>query len=237
MSRKATARPNGGERTMNRSIALAPAALLAALATSATAGPDWTEVGDAGSFLDTAQVPLGLGRVTSISGSLGGEGEAGDFEDMYIIEVDEPTAFRLELMNPGFDAQLFIFNITLSGGALGLLANNDADEGTTDPLLTPVSTDGSNAILDLPGLYAVAIAGVGRNPTSDGGLIFDIADPTEVSGADGPGGLLRHTGWEGDGAVGGYAVELEGIDFADVPAPAPAALLALAGLSASRRRR
>jgi hypothetical protein len=211
--------------------------IVLASATVATAGPDWTEVGDAGSFLGSAQTPLGDGEIRSISGSLGGRGGAGDFEDMYIIAVDEPMAFRLELLNPGFDAQLFVFNITLSGGALGLLANDNFDANTTDPVLTSISTDGSNAVLDLPGLYAVAVAGAGRNPTSDLGLIFDIANPTEISGADGPGGLLRHTGWEGEGAVGDYSVMLEGIDFAKIPAPAASLSFALLGLASARRRR
>ena len=210
--------------------------LLFALASAAHAGPDWTEVGDAGSFLSNAQTPIGIGQISSISGSLGGEAGKGDFEDMYIIEVTEPMAFRLELMNPGFDAQLFVFNITLSGGALGLLANNDFDANTTDPVITPMSTDGSNAVLDLPGIYAVAVAGLGRDPTSDLGFIFDLASPTEISGADGPGGLLRHTGWIGEGAVGDYSIQLEGIDFAEIPAPASAIPLVLAAMTSRRRR-
>ncbi len=211
--------------------------LLTASTSLVVAGPDWTEVGDAGSFLGSAQTPLGVGAISRISGSLGGEGESGDFEDMFIISVDEPMAFRLELLNPGFDAQLFIFNITFSGGALGLLANDNANAGTTDPILTSMSTDGSSAVLDLPGIYAVAIAGAGRNPTSDNGLIFDLANPFEISGADGPGGLLRHTGWTGEGEVGDYAVELEGIDFAKIPAPAVTLPIAMLGLAATRRRR
>jgi uncharacterized protein (TIGR03382 family) len=130
-----------------------------------------------------------------------------------------------------------VFNITLAGGGLGLLANDNANAGTTDPILTNLSTDGSNAVLDLPGLYAIAVAGAGRSPISNSGLIFDFADPTEISGADGPGGLLRHTGWIGEGAVGDYAVELEGISFAKVPAPGAAAVLGMGALAMQRRRR
>jgi hypothetical protein len=204
---------------------------------AALAGPDWTEVGDAGSFFNSAQAPAGTGQIRSISGSLGGRGPSVDYEDMYIIGVDTPTAFRLEVINPGFDAQLFVFNITLSGGALGLLANDNADGNTTDPLLTPVATDGSLAILDLPGDYLVAVTGKGRNPISNGGLIFDIQDPTEVSGADGPGGLLRHTGWEGEGEVGQYSVMMDGTIFPEIPAPGALAAVGAAGLLGSRRRR
>ena len=210
--------------------------LTALVCGSAIAGPDWTEVGDAGSFVATAQTPLGVGAISSISGTLGGEGSAGDFEDMYIIQVDAPTSFRLELLNPNFDAQLFVFNITLAGGGLGLLANDNADANTDAPLLTNLPTDGSNAVLDLPGVYAVAVAGAGRNPVSNSGLIFDFASPTEISGADGPGGLLRHTGWVGEGAVGAYAIDLQGVDFAKIPSPAGFVMLG-AGVLACRARR
>ena len=212
-------------------------AAMGGLIATASAGPDWTEVGDAGSFLSSAQIPAGDGQIQSISGRLGNEGETPDFEDMYIIGIDQPSTFHLELANPGFDAQLFIFNITLSGGALGLLANDDANANTTDPILTNMSTDGSNALLDLPGDYLVGVAGKGRNPISAGGLIFDIQIPTEISGADGPGGLLRHSGWEGVGATGDYAIMMEGTIFPQIPTPASVALLALAGLVGGRSRR
>jgi hypothetical protein len=156
---------------------------------------------------------------------------------MYIIGIESPTAFRLELADPGFDAQLFIFNITLSGGALGLLANDNADGSTTDPVLTPVATDGTNAVLDLAGDYLIGVSGRGRNPVSADGLIFDIQDPTEISGADGPGGLLRQTGWEGEGEVGEYAVMLDGSVFPRIPTPGTLAALGLASLACAARRR
>lgn len=117
---------------MNRSTAAV--CTLAITATGlAVAGPDWTEVGDAGSLLESAQTPLGIGQISSIAGSLGGRGEGGDFEDMYIIAVDEPSSFRIELLKPSFDAQLFVFNITLAGGALGLLANDAEAPDFQDP--------------------------------------------------------------------------------------------------------
>lgn len=208
-----------------------------ALSAPALAGPDWTEVGDAGSSLGTAQAPMGVGQIRSIAGSLGAEIGEPDFEDMYIIGIDEPTTFRLDLLSANFDAQLFIFNITLSGGAIGLLANDNADEMLSTPALTNMATDGTGAVIDLPGIYLVGISGAGRNPISAGGLIFDIQNPTEVSGADGPGGLLRHIGWEGEGAVGDYAVDMTSTIFPQIPTPATAALLGLGGLVSARRRR
>ena len=210
---------------------------ISGLIAPAFAGPDWTEVGDAGSSLATAQLPAGVGQIRSIAGSLGGEAQDPDFEDMYIIGISDPTTFRLDLLSANFDAQLFIFNITLSGGALGLLANDNVSEGNNAPALTSISTDGTNALLDLPGLYLIGVAGAGRNPVSAGGLIFDIASPTEISGADGPGGLLRLSGWEGNGEVGDYSIDMTSTIFPQIPAPAGAALLGLGGLVSTRRRR
>ena len=210
---------------------------MAGLIAPAFAGPDWTEVGDAGSSLSTAQLPAGVGQIRSIAGSLGGEGVGADFEDMYILGISDPTTFRLELLNANFDAQLFIFNITLSGGAFGLLANDNVSAGNNAPVLTSVSTDGTNALIDLPGLYLIGVSGVGRNPISAGGLIFDIASPTEISGADGPGGLLRLSGWEGNGEIGDYSIDMTSTIFPQIPAPSGIAALGLAGVISSRRRR
>lgn len=208
---------------------------LSIVASGAAAGPDWTEVGDAGSNFATAQIPLGTGQLRSIAGSLGAEGGGVDYEDMYLIGVSSPTIFRLELANPNFDAQLFIFNVTLAGAAFGLLANDDSKPGNPNPVLTQMATDGTMAILDLPGDYLIGVAGKGRNPISAGGLIFNFADPTEISGADGPGGLLRQIGWTGEGEVGDYVVTLEGVEFPSIPTPG--ALAPLAGLLIARWRR
>ncbi len=212
-------------------------AAMCGLASVSVAGPDWIEDADAGSRINSAQVPAGIGDITTISGNLGGRGASPDFADMYVIGVDDPGTFRLELSSADFNAQLFIFNITLSGGALGLLANDDEALELMNPVLTSMSTDGSNAVLDLPGDYLIAVSGFGHNPISASGQIFDIADPTEISGADGPGGLLRHTGWEGIGETGSYSIGMEGTVFPTIPGPGVLAGLGLGLLAAGSRRR
>lgn len=213
-------------------------ALTASLAMSSAsmAGPDWTEDGDAGSTVQTAQVPLGEGQISSLSGRLGTRGGGDDFEDMYYIGVAQPTSFTLQLTSPNFDAQLFVFHITLAGGALGLLANDNADIETTAPRITPMATDGTGVVLDLPGIYLVAVAGAGRTPVSATGEIFNFETSTEISGADGPGGLNRHIGWVGEGATGDYRIQMDGTIFPDIPAPGSIALLAMGGLAMRRRR-
>lgn len=204
----------------------------------ALAGPDWVEHGDAGSVLSTAQITMGVGGIHSISGTLSGGVLTSDFEDMYIVRVADPATFSMALTGtPSFDAQLFIFNITLPGQAFGLLANDNTASGS-NPLLTSVSTDGSGAALTLPGLYAIAVSGAGRMPVSNTGSIFFYGSPTEISGPDGPGGINPHTGWTGDGQTGSYTIVVTGIEFASVPAPGAGTLLMLgAGLASRRRRR
>ncbi|MCL4220938.1 MAG: hypothetical protein KJZ65_06180 [Phycisphaerales bacterium] len=217
-------------------VGLATLGGVAALTGLASAGPDWTEVGDAGSTISSAQAPRGEGQIRSLSGRLGGRGEIEDFEDLYYIGIASPTTFRLELTSPDFNAQLFVFHITLSGSALGLLANDNADEETYAPLILPYATDGTGVTLDLPGIYLIAVAGSGRMPVSSTGQIFRYDSNTEISGADGPGGLNRHIGWVGEGEVGTYRVQMEGTVFPEVPAPGSLGVLALGGLIACRRR-
>lgn len=207
---------------------------------AALAGPDWIEQDDAGSVLTTAQQVVGVGSLARISGSLRrgtffGPGED-DLEDMYLIRIDQPTMFSLQVTGANFDPQLFLFNITLPGEAFGLLANNDTPSGAF-PLLTTPATDATGAQVLLPGAYAVAVSGLGRVPVSDSGAIFNFASGTEVSGPDGPGGINPHTGWTGDGQVGDYVIRLMGVDWYDVPAPGSAAGLALGLTVLARRRR
>lgn len=226
-----------------RVVRAAAAASLALIASPASAGPDWIERGDAGSVLDTAQPVVGSqGRVRSISGVLSsgaglfGDPPAPDLEDMYLIRITEPTNFSFVAASAQFNPRLYLFNVTLPGEALGLLANDDTSMGS-GASLTGVATDGTGARVSLPGVYAIAICGFSRTPTSAGGSIFNLVSPTEVSGPDGPGGLLPHTGWAGMGEVGAYQIDLTGVDWYDVPAPGTGALAALAlGWSMRRRR-
>lgn len=206
-----------------------------AFASMAVAGPDWTEEGDAGSFAGDAQIPAGNGQIRSLTGRLGVRGGI-DFEDMYLIGVDDPGQFSLTILNTDFDAVLYMFHFTQAGAALGLLANDNRDEESILPRLVGMATDGTGVTLDLPGDYLVAVCGAGRRPVSATGAIFSFETSFEVSGADGPGGLNRHIGWEGEGATGDYRIDMTGTVFPRIPAPGTAALLCLGGLLGHRRR-
>jgi len=202
----------------------------------AMAGPDWTEEGDAGSFAGDAQVPTGNGQIRSLTGRLGVRGGGTDFEDMYLIGVDDPSEFSLTILNTDFDAVLYMFHFTQAGAALGLLANDNQNEESILPRLVGVATDGTGVTLDLAGDYLIAVCGAGRRPVSATGAIFNFETSTEVSGADGPGGLNRHIGWEGEGATGDYRIDMTGTVFPRIPAPGSLAVIGAAGLIARRRR-
>lgn len=212
---------------------------LAALPSVALAGPDWIEHGDAGSNFNSAQAVVGLGgQVRSISGNLGSGFDGPDYEDCYIIRIADPTTFRFEIVNAGFDIQLWLFNITYAGAAYGLLGNETSPSGEFGAIITNHSTDGTDILIDAPGDYMIAITGAGNVPLSRTGEIFHFTEAFEVSGADGPGGLNPLTGWSGPGQTGGYNVELSGAAAPSVPTPGTVAMfLAGAGIIVPRRRR
>lgn len=217
------------------------AAVACALSASAVAGPEWVEHGDAGPVIGSAQPTQGTGNLGSIRGRLGVAGTSLgpiDLEDMFLIKVIDPTTFTMQITSATFNPQLFVFNVTLPGEAFGLLANDDTNSGML-PFIDRFSTDGTGAQINLPGVYAIAVSGAGRNPTAfNGNLLFNYISPTEVSGPDGPGGFLPHTGWTGDGETGDYLIDFTGTEFYDVPGPASAALLLIAiGIVPTRRRR
>jgi hypothetical protein len=203
---------------------------------SAYAGPDWVEGQDAGSSIPTAQPTIGVGSIHTISGELNGTTLAPDFEDMYLIRVLDPVNFQMTVTGASFDPVLWIFNVTLPGEGFGLLANDNTNAGIL-PVLTPIATDLTGAKITLPGVYAVAISGSGRVPVSVNGPMYSFGSPTEVSGPDGSGGFLPLFGWSGPGQAGSYTIQATGVGFYDTPAPASAALLAMGGLLAARRRR
>ncbi len=215
--------------------------LVVAVVGPAGAGPDFVEGmcpgGQAGSGPSGACSVIGVGNVLSISGNISapfGPGAA-DLEDMYLILITDPLAFSASTVGPGtaFDTQLWLF-LADPGGVLdgtGLLGNNDVSAVDDASMLGPMSNDGTGIVLT-GGLYYLAISGgsapppppfqSGRFPIVLGlGNIFDfMMDPTQISGPDGPGGMVPMDGlWEGEGEVGSYVIALEGVSFIEPPCP------------------
>ncbi len=202
------------------------------------AGPDWIEVNDAGSTFETAQPVLGIGTPQHISGTLSAGRGLQDFEDLYLIRIEQPTAFSFTMNGSDFDSQLYLFNVTLAGQLFGLLSNDDAAVDYTEAAIAQsLATDATGAEVLLPGVYCLGITGAGRYPVSRNGAIYFQATSTELSGPDGPGGLNPLRTWEGTGASGSYDVELMGVGYVNVPSPTAAVVGCLVGVASLRRRR
>lgn len=217
------------------------AAALLGMSGTALAGPDWLEQGDAGSTIGSAQVParpLGAPALTSIAGSLSSAFIDPDYEDLYLIRITDPGAFTIRPTSADFNVVLYLFNITINGEGYGLLANDDENPTSNLPKLTGASTDGTGVIITFPGDYVLAVTGFGRTPVSRTGAMFNFASNTEISGADGPGGLNPLSSWTGVGETGHYSFAMEATDFPVTPAPgAGLALVAGVGAAFGRRRR
>jgi RHS repeat-associated protein len=177
----------------------------------------WFEVGNSGALPSTAQVPVGTGPLTLISGFT----SFGDFEDLYRIRIDEPVLFSATTdpsFDPAadgdFDTQLFL----MDENGFAVLANNDCAGCVGRSYLAPPATDGTGATIPGPGIYYIGITGFPRRPVSPGGNIFDIPIPggfTEISGPDGPGAGQPMTDWAGSTPENGfYAIALTGCSFA-----------------------
>lgn len=225
---------------VSRVIRLTGPLAVAAICGTAAAGPDWVEMGDAGSTIITAQFPrrpLGVSTLNTISGTLSSGFAGEDFEDMYFFRILEPTSFEVSVETADFNPVLYLFDITVNNQLFGRLANDNAPGETNLPRLAAASNDGTGILLTQPGDYLIAIAGFGRAPVSTTGPIFSLASTTEISGPDGLGGLNPLSGWEGVGQQGDYQIRFTSADFPIVPAPTSSILFAVAVAATARRRR
>lgn len=215
------------------------------------ASSEWIEPrsNDAAEYAVLAQLPLGVGELFAINGSLdafetvtndagsgggsgGGEGGGLPFssgQDFFQIFIPNPGMFSAEVVSAAFNSKLYLFSMS----GQGLLTNDNMASG--DPLsrITPMAIDGSFT-LTMPGVYAIGISGNSNAPSSIGGPIFPT-NPLGVQGPTGPGGAFPHGDWLGDQSVGGYRIEFTGAYF--VPAPGTAGMIGLMGLLMNRRRR
>src|SRR5882762_7344358 len=119
----------GGSYRLPRMLPIT-VAIIASLAFVAPArATPWTEVGDAGELPATAQVPVGSGVLTSITGSIGPPSTISLTDaDMYRIHISGPTSFSATTVGTGgtlVDTQLFLFD----AGGLGVYGRDD-DLGT-----------------------------------------------------------------------------------------------------------
>lgn len=164
-----------------RLIALAAAALLAAPVASAQV---WTEIGDAGDLLGTAQVTLGAGGLTTIDGVLAEH----DDIDLYCIQLTAtpPAGLPLVSLQCAQDAgpSPWLFDAV----GMGVRANQICAGGMKVLTAPNVSL--------APGLYYVAVSHVTYPPSSALGNIWQtpVFGPTSPDGPGAGSGLLSWIG-------------------------------------------
>jgi hypothetical protein len=218
---------------------------VAALIVSAGA-QTWDEFanggGDAGDLPATAQVVLGSGPLTAITGNLG----ANDV-DMYQIIICDPLNFEATTVGGAtFDTQLWLFDLNGNG-----VLHNDDDPSTPGVLQSRIGV-GAGLVngtipwstwqpVNLPaGLYYIAISRYDRDPrNAANALIWNNAPFRQQRTPDGPGADNPVvTNWSGATAAGGaYTIFLQGACFVPEPASMVALGAGLAGLLSLRRRK
>jgi hypothetical protein len=209
----------------------------ASMSLTAFATNIYSETGDAGQSLSSAQfvnLQPGGTALDAIRGVL----DAGD-ADIFAIYLTGGRTFSAtttasSLLFNTFDTQLFLFN----SSGVGVYANDD------DPSSPPQSTLPAAISLtpSASGIYYLAISGSGYLPVSSGGFIFPVSggllDPSGGSsgavGPTGPGGSSLLSGWFSTSSEsGGYEIILTGAQFlpdTGVPEPSTGLLLG-AGLT------
>ncbi|MDZ4829681.1 MAG: DVUA0089 family protein [Phycisphaerae bacterium] len=225
-----------------RGVIATAVGIAAVASSSAFAGPDWdVDLSlDAGSSLVNAQIISIQSPVLRITGKLLGlalEGP-GDFQDVYLFSITDPTTFRIDTTSGGgsadFDTCMWLF----SYDGKPLLGNNDAEEGVLGSLLVNQSNDGPSVTITVPGLYYLAITGFPSQPLDGSEPLFpkSVFTPGNITGGLGE----RFNGnWTKGGATGNYVLDVKGVS--GVPAPGAVALLAIAsaftGRASGRNRR
>lgn len=207
-----------------------PLLTLALLATPVHA-VDWTEIGDAGQLVSTAQIPTGdEGRLRNIYGTISTNNDV----DMYRLYISNPTTFSAAVNSTSgdLDSLLVLFN---QGGYV-IYGNDNAMLGSPDAGLPAGHLNGPQA----PGWYNLAVLSLGTPPVSGNGFTPDhyigpdVSPPfTQILTGTGPGGASPLTGWaqlEDTVTLNEeYRIRLSGVTVSPVPEPETYAML-LAGL-------
>lgn len=185
----------------------------------------WVEGPDAPE-MPPGQLPVGAGPLTTIIGST--FAAAGDFADMYMIEITSPAAFSATTVGGAtWDTALYLFDL----GGMGVTFNDDS-AGTVQSTITGAFVPG-------PGCYFLAISPWDYDPLSFGGEIWADMPFTTERAPDGPGAAGPITGWAGPilGGDGAYTITLTGATYCSpVPEPFTMGLAGLALAAAARRR-
>jgi hypothetical protein len=234
------------------------AIVIGATLSSAPQAAEWSEMGDAGPFLESAQEPIGTGALTTIFGTITVDptdvplADLSKFNasvadvDLYQIFISDPVGFSAETTNGDsnnsdaeFDAQLALFD----ENGFGLYLNDDREVNNGNARLPPDHQFGPMT----EGTYYLAIFDDNVTPFSalnpNGQIFPDPPSPfTAVVGPNGPGGGGALIEWFPElpiNADRSYSILLTGVTLVPEPssfALAVSALVSLMLLRAPRRR-
>ena len=215
---------------------LLAALALCALYTSARA-QNYSETGDAGQTLGTAQftgVP-GTG-LTSISGTI----SSGTDADIFLIRITAPSTFSASTVNllTTLDTALFLFN----SNGLAIYTNDDAAGGAAVQSTLPAGTSFTMSLA--PGIYYIAISLSGNEAINLNTQLLFVGypggDTTAVRGAAAgvnPASLANFNGQTGFPETGAYQITLTSTAAVPEPSTTILALAGAAGLGLWLRRR
>ncbi len=219
-----------------KAVALLSGVVLA-VATASSFANIVSEIGDAGDASATAQVVTGGFAVTSISGTFASPTDA----DVYKIHIGDPTLFTATGSGWPTDGLLFLFD-SIGRGVVSIddSCNQCGNYGTLTSTFVLSAGD-----------YFLGVSLFDLVPRSTAGLIFpdtQFVDSGVQYGPTGPGGALPLSSWTvaGGGVPttgGSYVLTLSGVStvperfVTTLPEPTTLALLCLAGLAATRRRK
>ena len=190
-----------------------PIALLALLAVlvfpSVALSQTWSEIGDAGNLVSTAQTTVGPGAITQITGTL----PLSDDVDLFCIRLTSPPPAGTPLVQLGCLATQSP-NVWLFDAAGNGVFTNETCAFGNKTLLAPNVT--------LPaGTYYVGVSYYNRNAVSAGGNIWIPGVPGQRT-PDGPGASGPLVGWAGVVIMNppnAYTIALSGFSACTGPTP------------------
>ena len=191
-------------RSAHRSQALA-AALAITLGTFAAPSMAalWSEVGDAGQTLASAQITGGSGALTTIQGAIQNDADV----DLYCIRITDATQFSASLLCTTFSQNdLWLFRSNGTG-----VEGNDACQFSFVSL--------TSSFVSVAGTYYLAISADGADAFGSAGNLWLSPAVTGPRAPDGPGAATPLINWTGASHAFNttYSVNLSGCAFCDAP--------------------
>ncbi len=189
-------------RLAGRACALGFSLFAAGADPSSAGAQTWTEAGDAGESIATAQSTSGNGPLVSISGTLPTATDV----DLFCIRILDPGAFSASALCASMnDNDLWLFDPAGFG-----VSHNDGCAASQTRL--------TGAFVPEAGVHYLGITG--NNSEALAGSVYPLWDPASQSVERAPDGLGAFSAlgtWGGDNrtAVSPYVILLEGCEFCE----------------------